>query len=421
MMRFHPVESLNESDAGAWLDAYANSTCSCNSVMYNLLSACELCQNRSPVLFSNWTSECNSNDIGITDYYPIPNPSVDIPAWASVKLATDNFNAQRAMSAASDAWSPLQIVLPIVTGVGVFLVCVALFLWYRSCHRNPYNRAHKDTGFLSRFRRTASPVVHERLQSWVVDLEPPEHPSRLSSYSTDSSVGGIDHKQVITKAISPFSFHSKIFPSKAPVPLNSLPRRQGFRIDDTDLSTKAASRSSTMVIARTLQSHEDEQDERSVLLISRNPGVDFTIESTAAQSPGTDRTERDGDVGVDVESASPAVSDPPGSRSHLDLPNPHSPTTTPEYPTISRTPSPSLGHSYTYISLPRMNRADPSNLIPTPVRAAGYDPFRASVSSLGSHSRNPSADSLYWNGNPSIGDPVLPPGDLSPVATRGHS
>ncbi|TFK53751.1 hypothetical protein OE88DRAFT_1277385 [Heliocybe sulcata] len=238
--------------------------------------------------------------------------------WASADLSSANFNSQGALSA-SDPWSPVQIVLPILTGLAVFLVCVALFLWYRSKHRNPYTHANAGNSFLSRFRRGPSPVIHERLESWVIDMEPPEHPSRLSSYSTDSSGSGIDHKPAPrSKLTSPLSFHTKIFSGKSPLPVHSLPRRQGFRIDDTDLSTKAASRSSTMVIGRTTHSHEDE--EQSVLLISQNPGVDFTIESSAVQSPRTDRAEAGGDVGFEIKPPSPTQPELPGPRSHTRIP-----------------------------------------------------------------------------------------------------
>ncbi|EPQ50164.1 hypothetical protein GLOTRDRAFT_123647 [Gloeophyllum trabeum ATCC 11539] len=271
------LDSSQTFNARGWLSAHANSTCSCNSVVYNLLNACELCRDEGPMGFSDWTSKCGPHNVTITNYYPIANAAVHIPAWAYTDIASDKFNEQEVRD---NKWTPIQIATPVIAGLAVLLLCGAAFWWYRARHCPPAQ--HRTTYPPKRWclsdllRRGPSPVVHSRLHSWAdTDAERPQHPSRLSSYSDGESVRGIDHKP----------FLGKIFAGKGPVPLHSLPRRQGFRIDDTDVSTKAASRSSTVVIG----AHAG-ADEQSVLLISRTPGVDFSIESTTVHSPRTERT-----------------------------------------------------------------------------------------------------------------------------------
>ncbi|KAJ1308266.1 hypothetical protein OPQ81_003981 [Rhizoctonia solani] len=62
--------------------AAAASNCLCNSVVWNLISACALCQKASAGSWGQWVASCPNNLINVGKY-PIPlPPNVAVPAWA---------------------------------------------------------------------------------------------------------------------------------------------------------------------------------------------------------------------------------------------------------------------------------------------------------------------------------------------------
>lgn len=80
--------------AGPYADQ-ANA-CECNSVTYNLVAACSICQNATWISWSSWTFNCSAIAFG----YPEDIPSgTAIPNWAYQDVTTtDNFNVTLAQS-----------------------------------------------------------------------------------------------------------------------------------------------------------------------------------------------------------------------------------------------------------------------------------------------------------------------------------
>ncbi|KAJ1308260.1 hypothetical protein OPQ81_003975 [Rhizoctonia solani] len=62
--------------------AGAETNCLCNSVVWNLVSACALCQNKPAGPWSDWSDTCPKQLISIGKY-PLPLPAeVTVPSWA---------------------------------------------------------------------------------------------------------------------------------------------------------------------------------------------------------------------------------------------------------------------------------------------------------------------------------------------------
>ncbi|CAE6365822.1 unnamed protein product [Rhizoctonia solani] len=60
----------------------AANNCLCNSVMWNLLSACALCQGKLSGTWAQWVMYC-PNDLTTVGKYPVPLPvGVSVPPWA---------------------------------------------------------------------------------------------------------------------------------------------------------------------------------------------------------------------------------------------------------------------------------------------------------------------------------------------------
>ncbi|KAI0066180.1 hypothetical protein BV25DRAFT_1512741 [Artomyces pyxidatus] len=85
-----------------------NSVCTCNTVLYNLVSACKLCYNGTESLlpaFDAWAVNCTPpNLVQMMNYYPLPevSKSVHIPKWAYADLTADNsFDITAALRRAS--------------------------------------------------------------------------------------------------------------------------------------------------------------------------------------------------------------------------------------------------------------------------------------------------------------------------------
>ncbi|KAJ1308263.1 hypothetical protein OPQ81_003978 [Rhizoctonia solani] len=103
--------------------AAAASNCLCNSVMWNLISACALCQKASATSWGQWVASCPNNLINVGKY-PIPLPAnVAVPAWAYYDFTVAGiFNTVTASqqtgpesSAASGPTGPTIPTIPIST------------------------------------------------------------------------------------------------------------------------------------------------------------------------------------------------------------------------------------------------------------------------------------------------------------------
>ncbi|CAE6365797.1 unnamed protein product [Rhizoctonia solani] len=79
--------------------------CLCNSVMWNLLSACALCQGKLSGTWAQWVMYCPDNLITIGKY-PVPLPTgVSVPSWAYYDFTTTGFFDARIASQQSGSES----------------------------------------------------------------------------------------------------------------------------------------------------------------------------------------------------------------------------------------------------------------------------------------------------------------------------
>ncbi|KAG9101179.1 hypothetical protein FS749_009641 [Ceratobasidium sp. UAMH 11750] len=87
-------------------EEYAN-TCRCNSVQWNLLSACSLCQGGPSGSWTDWIGNCSSSVVNV-GRYPLPIPSgTTIPHWAYYDFTGMNiFNAVTASQQTGPESSP---------------------------------------------------------------------------------------------------------------------------------------------------------------------------------------------------------------------------------------------------------------------------------------------------------------------------
>ncbi|CAE6505397.1 unnamed protein product [Rhizoctonia solani] len=75
------IYALNDGGPYGFVASAANN-CLCNSVVWNLLSACALCQRELSGSWGQWVASCPSNLINVAKY-PLPLPAgVAVPSWA---------------------------------------------------------------------------------------------------------------------------------------------------------------------------------------------------------------------------------------------------------------------------------------------------------------------------------------------------
>ncbi|KAL5485450.1 hypothetical protein ACEPAI_8092 [Sanghuangporus weigelae] len=106
--------------------------CTCNTVVYNLMSACAVCQDGLPTDFMTWTKGC----AGVSHEYLEDTTARThiIPRWAYVNVTKQGIFNRAAAEEATDenkGWSAMQIALPITIGVAVALLAIILFYIYR--------------------------------------------------------------------------------------------------------------------------------------------------------------------------------------------------------------------------------------------------------------------------------------------------
>ncbi|KAF8274380.1 hypothetical protein EI94DRAFT_1825404 [Lactarius quietus] len=75
--------------------------CTCNTVYYNLISACDACQGSSWIAYSEWTLHCTAANIGSAGTFPPPIAAgTRIPEWAYLdSSATDTWDLTGAHAA----------------------------------------------------------------------------------------------------------------------------------------------------------------------------------------------------------------------------------------------------------------------------------------------------------------------------------
>lgn len=316
--------------------------------------------------------------------------------------------------------------------VALLVVFGMVFFWYRRRVHRRYSGVDRSDSLLNddlngsrKLLGTGSMAKQVRTsdhysKSWAID----DFESAMGRNSPESYDGHVWLTPTPTSPSAPISHRFRQYlkpsggfwrnPFKArPVRVVSQQPRQGFRVDDADIATQYAGsrrptldtemdavhhfssrRSESWSLVRAdeiFDSRDDALNENSVLLISRAPGVDFSVASHSSHhnSPTTD------------------VNVIPPSRQHTieSLP---SPETSPQ-DTISSRPSltPSnaqkLGRSRnpSMESMIRPAKTDPTMLFPASVRGAGYTGVPPPYST---HSRSESALS-----STSTATPMTPP------------
>ncbi|KAI5117412.1 hypothetical protein M0805_005472 [Coniferiporia weirii] len=119
-----------------------NTTCTCNTVLYNLMSACSVCQGGDLTSFEAWTDTCAN----ITNDYPYEAvaSSYKIPKWAYVDVTTtgsfDLAAVENAAGINKHGWSAVQIAVPITIGVVITLIAAVAFYFYRRRLKQRYTQ-----------------------------------------------------------------------------------------------------------------------------------------------------------------------------------------------------------------------------------------------------------------------------------------
>ncbi|KAH7344946.1 hypothetical protein B0J17DRAFT_712575 [Rhizoctonia solani] len=95
--------------------------CRCNTVVWNLIQACSLCQGGRTANWGNWISNCSTSNITIGSYPRQLPPYVAIPGWAYIDSTSQGtFQPQSAREAAATASesisAPAQIQRPTSLG-----------------------------------------------------------------------------------------------------------------------------------------------------------------------------------------------------------------------------------------------------------------------------------------------------------------
>ncbi|KZV72848.1 hypothetical protein PENSPDRAFT_335494 [Peniophora sp. CONT] len=116
--------------------ANLDTVCNCNTVIYNLASACAICGvknetdsdavNQLPT-FSYWTKNCTS-----TIWYTSFNGSSSlsgVPDWAFANITSEDRFDLSAVLGGDDSWSAVQILVPVIVGLALLIAFAAFWLW----------------------------------------------------------------------------------------------------------------------------------------------------------------------------------------------------------------------------------------------------------------------------------------------------
>ncbi|KAG8715401.1 hypothetical protein FRC11_004301 [Ceratobasidium sp. 423] len=230
--------------------AEGGNNCVCNSVMWNLLSACALCQRGLSGSWGQWTASCPSSMINIGKY-PIPLPAgVAVPSWAYYDFTTaEYFNVATASqvsgrestavsgATATSAPDPLPtqsqsstnmgaIIGGVVGGVlGIALFCLIAFILVRKRKpENPetnYPEAGKKPPMTAR-DNLATPMTGQVPQ---YQFSVPNQPVSTPTYKPYSPSGSATFPSApVTPATGyhaeplPYSYHPQGSPGMPPHP-----------------------------------------------------------------------------------------------------------------------------------------------------------------------------------------------------------
>ncbi|KZP22332.1 hypothetical protein FIBSPDRAFT_859635, partial [Athelia psychrophila] len=71
---------------------FLGTNCTCNTVVFNLWSACLQSQDEAPLSFTQWTAPCHENKTQVTyGDYPMHGAAkgVQIPTWAYINVTAE--------------------------------------------------------------------------------------------------------------------------------------------------------------------------------------------------------------------------------------------------------------------------------------------------------------------------------------------
>ncbi|KAF8514459.1 hypothetical protein BU17DRAFT_68391 [Hysterangium stoloniferum] len=96
--------------------ADGSNKCICSTVVYSLISACALCQEKGFIKWSQWRLDCAASDITIGQIpITIPQP-ISVPSWAYLNVTiTDDWDSSAAL-AVHNSSAPDTTSLPPATG-----------------------------------------------------------------------------------------------------------------------------------------------------------------------------------------------------------------------------------------------------------------------------------------------------------------
>ncbi|KAF8195647.1 hypothetical protein K438DRAFT_779652 [Mycena galopus ATCC 62051] len=192
--------------------------CTCTNVYFNLWSACAYTTTPANPPYPScdtFQQNCSQAALNITTFPQSANTSQSYPDWAFFELpANGTFDIVAAIastdSSKSHKWTIIQIVLPILVGVGVAVVSFLIYRWRKKNANRPRDWM-KTTGGRPRFQFpsfSSRQMVRElnRSSSWSID----DREEDLGEYQFVSYPASLQGSQA--------SGHVRLSPSSSRVP-----------------------------------------------------------------------------------------------------------------------------------------------------------------------------------------------------------
>ncbi|VDC07573.1 unnamed protein product [Peniophora sp. CBMAI 1063] len=109
--------------------------CTCNTVVYNLASACAYCDGSNTtnaatrlLPFPAWTTNCSKSQREYKTYNG-SNTLFGVPGWAYNNITSEGRFDVRAVLDGDDGWSAVQILVPVIVGLALLIAFAGFWLW----------------------------------------------------------------------------------------------------------------------------------------------------------------------------------------------------------------------------------------------------------------------------------------------------
>lgn len=210
------IPALNSS-MRMYTNPVRDGRCTCNTVAFNLLNACAICQGGSSSSFTQWTEACPVVHYGYPEQ--VATRSINIPEWAFLNVSeSDTFDIFVARDTAEGNsyekrdWAPVQIILPIVVAVVVATVAGVLFYFYRRRLKQrytmladssqmtgyPYSHSHSHQPSYSHHHAQSRSQVSSRKQIHPYPMQP--HPPLMHTHTHNyTHTNKPSHQRVISE------------------------------------------------------------------------------------------------------------------------------------------------------------------------------------------------------------------------------